>query len=801
MVNRALACAATLAAALFAAPSCAAPDDAATRYRLIEAEKQTVNIYKAYFPNLELARKAAISFHGQLLESDYAGGFLILELDAADMDKLRGFGFRFEQATEFIQRRNQVLSQLQTLQAARSAAGTQTGTQAGTQAGTGAGTAAVGDVTIQSIPSYSCYETVEETYAAAQAFVTAKPALATWVDVGDSWQKTQGAGGYDIQVLKLTNSAIVADKPKLFVNSAIHAREYTTAPLVLEFARWLVNGYGTNADATWILDHHEVHLMLQTNPDGRKKAESGLSWRKNTNNNFCANTNTRGIDLNRNFTFGWNSTAGQGSSGNACDLTYRGPSAGSEPETQAIQAYVRSLWPDRRGPNINDAAPADTSGIHLDIHSYSQLVLWPWGTTSTPAPNGTALQTLGRRFAYFNGYTPQQSIGLYPTDGTSDGVSYGELGVAAFTIELGSAFFESCTTYNNTTKPANLPALIYAAKVVRTPYITPGGPDVTTVSLSNGASGAGVQAGVNVTLTASATDTRFNNSNGTEPTQAINGAQFYIDTPPWQAGATAVALAASDGAFNATTEGLTGTINTAGLAVGKHIIYVRALDAGGTWGPVSAVFLNVVAGAPPLTASFTSSCSNLVCNFNGSGSSGSITSYQWAFGDATSGSGASTSHTYAAAGTFNVTLTVSDGSASNSQTQPVTVSAAPQPGTVTETTASNNTIATAQAITPNPATVNGTISASNDTDYYSVSLGAGKTLTATLTPNATSDYDLYLYNAAGTLIARSERGTGLVDTATTTNSGTAAVTIYVRVTRYSGGTGATNGKYTLGLSQ
>ena len=802
MLTRTIARAAAIAVALFAGAASThvfAADDALTKHLLIEQEKQSVNIYKAFFPTIELARKAAISFHGQLLESHYAAGYLILELDAADMDKLRGFGFRFEQATEFIQQRNQILTQLQNLQAGRSATTT--------TATTGAAGTVARDVTIQSIPSYACYETVEETFAAAQAFVTTKPTLATWIDVGDSWEKTQGAGGYDMRVLKLTNSGITGSKPKLFINSAIHAREYTTAPLVLEFARWLVNGYGTNADATWILDHHEVHLMLQANPDGRKKAETGLSWRKNTNNNFCANTNTRGVDLNRNFTFGWNSTAGQGSSGTACDLTYRGPSAGSEPEIQALQAYVRLLWGDNRGPAATDAAPATTSGIHLDIHSYSQLVLWPWGTTSTPAPNGTALQTLGRKFAFFNGYTPQQSIGLYATDGTSDGVSYGELGVAAFTIELGSAFFESCTTYNATTKPNNLPALIYAAKVVRTPYITPGGPDVTTLTLSNGASGAGVQAGVNVTLTASATDTRFNNSNGTEATQAINAAEYYIDVPPWQAGAAPVSLGASDGVFNATTEGLTGSINTAGLSLGQHIVYVRASDVStveapqGTWGPVTAVFLNIVSGAPVLTAAFTSSCTNLVCSFNGTGSAGNITSYQWAFGDATSGSGASINHTYAAAGTFNVTLTVSDGSASSGQTQAVTVSVAPQPGTVTETTASNNTRATAQLIAPNPATVNGTISSNSDTDYYAVTLGAGKTLTATLTPNATSDYDLLIYNASGTIVARSERGTGLVDTASTTNSGTAAVTVYARVLRYSGGTGATNGKYTLVLSQ
>ncbi len=793
-MKRTLAHLALAASALAACPFWVAAADVHTQHRLLEEEKQTVNIYKAYFPTQELARKAAITFHGQLLESNYAGGYLVFELDADDMDKLRAFGFRFEQATEFIQRRNQVLSELQRQQAARGAAGT--------TATTGPAGTVARDVTIQSIPNYSCYETVEETFAAAQGFVTTKPSLATWNDVGDSWQKANGLGGYDIRVLKLTNSAIAGAKPKLFVNAAIHAREYTTAPLVLEFARWLVNGHGTNADATWILDHHEVHLMLQTNPDGRKQAETGLSWRKNTNNNFCANTNTRGIDLNRNFSFSWNSTAGQGSSGDQCNLTYRGPSAGSEPETQAIQAYVRSLWPDRRGPLATDAAPADTSGIHLDIHSYSQLVLWPWGTTSTPAPNGTALQTLGRRFAYFNGYTPQQSIGLYPTDGTSDGVSYGELGVAAYTIELGTAFFESCTNYNNVIKPGNLPALIYAAKVVRTPYTTPGGPDVTTLSLSNDAAGAGVPAGVNVTLTASATDTRFNNSNGTEATQAINGAVYYIGKAPWEVGAVPTDLSASDGGFNASTEGLTGAINTAGLSVGKHLVYVHARDATGTWGPVTASFLNIVAGPPPaLNAAFTTSCTNLVCNFNGAGSSGNVTSWQWTFGDGTSASGASASRTYAAAGTFSVTLTVSDGSTSDSETQSVTVTAAPPVSTVTETTANNNSRGNAQFVTLNPALVSGTISSSNDTDYYRVTLGAGKTLTATLAPNATSNYNLLIYNASGSIIARSERGTGLVDTATFTNTGAAAVTVYARVLRISGGTGSTNGTYTLSLSQ
>ena len=697
--------------------STAAATNAATEMRNLRLqEKQRTNIFKAFYPDAGMLRKAAITFHANLLESHYDAGYLVLELEPQDIVTLRSFGFRIEGAPEFIKQRDDFLSQIQ--QAADARGRVAGGESTESTPATGIGGAARADATIQSIPGYACYETVEESFAAAQAFATNFPTLATWIDIGDSWQKVHGLGGYDIRVLKITNSAIGGTKPKLFVNSAIHAREYTTAALNLEFARWLINGYGTDPDATWIVDHHEVHLLLQTNPDGRKKAEGGLSWRKNTNTAYCgATSNSRGADLNRNFTFGWNSTGGQGSSGSQCDETYRGPTAGSEPETQAVQNYIRSIYPDRRGPGANDGAPIDTSGIHIDVHSYSQLVLWPWGTTSTPTANATALQTLGRRLAWFNGYTPQQSIGLYPTDGTSDGPSYGELGVAAYTIELGTSFFESCSSYNNTTKPKNLPALIYAAKVVRTPYQTPGGPDVTAVTLGSDASGGGVLAGTPVSLSASATDTRFNQTNGTEPTLNVTGAEAYLDTPPWVAGATAIPLGATDGSFNQTTESLSGTIATTGLSQGKHLVFVRAKASSGQWGPVTAQFLKVTNVVTP----------------------------------------------------------------GNNETEP------------------NNGIGTANAVA-SPGTWNGNAGSSSDSDYFVVNLPAGKTLTATLTPNASSDYDLYIVDAGGAQLAKSEKSTGAVDAASVTNSTGATVQRYVQVKYYSGGTGATNGKYTLGLN-
>lgn len=77
------------------------------------------------------------------------------------------------------------------------------------------------------------------------------------------------------------------------------------------------------------------------------------------------------------------------------------------------------------------------------------------------------------------------------------------------------------------------------------------------------------------------------------------------------------------------------------------------------------------------TASFTHSCTDLACSFDGTGSSdpdGDALSYAWDFGDGATATGSTTSHTYAAGGTYTVTLTVSDGELSDADSQSVTVS-------------------------------------------------------------------------------------------------------------------------------
>lgn len=163
------------------------------------------------------------------------------------------------------------------------------------------------------IPGFTCYRTVEETHATMAQLVADHPTLVRPVILGKSWAATSsgGSAGYPISGIVLSNQTITETKPVFFLIAAIHAREYTTAESALRFAEQLVHGYGVDPDATWLLDYTEIHIVPQTNPDGRKRAEAKLDWRKNVNSDFCAYDPYRyGVDLNRNSSFKWAQCAG-----------------------------------------------------------------------------------------------------------------------------------------------------------------------------------------------------------------------------------------------------------------------------------------------------------------------------------------------------------------------------------------------------------------------------------------------------------------------------------------------------------
>jgi hypothetical protein len=466
----------------------------------------------------------------------------------------------------------------------------------------------------RSIPGFACYRTVEETYATMDQLAAAHPTLAQVIDIGPSWQRTQNAStGYRMRVMRIGNTATdatIPDKPNMVVFSSIHAREYAPAELNTHFAEWLLDNYGSDPEATWLVDHENFHLILQANPDGRKKAEAGQSWRKNTDTVNASCGSSSGVDLNRNFPFHWGIVPGDGgSSSSICDETFRGPVSLSEPETANLVSYVAGvcgndgvctggILPDlRAGPlhpaNVSGdggaAAPSSYPGLFLDIHSAADLVLWPWGDTPNAAPNGPALRTLGKRLAWFNQYTPEQADTLYPTDGATDDNFYGSLGVPAFTFELDQLFFEPCTPLLDKTIPDNLLALRYAARSLHAPYLLPGGPDVTSLSASPDL----VAAGTPVILHARLDDSRFNQTHTTEPVHNIASAAAYMDGLPWEGALAVAALGADDGSFNSPAENASASVSTSGLGSGKHRLFVQGTDVSAQAGSPNAVFIEV----------------------------------------------------------------------------------------------------------------------------------------------------------------------------------------------------------------
>ena len=432
--------------------------------------------------------------------------------------------------------------------------------------------------TPDTIPGFPCYRTITEYQADLDTIAADHPAIVQLKTIGTSYE------GRTMKVARLTNRAIAGNKPILYVVANIHGRELMTPEIAMQFIETLTGNYGPDPNITWVLDHHEVHVLVSINPDGHVKNEEGQPWaywRKNTHPYGSCSDDSIGVDLNRNHSFKWGCCGG--SSDYPCDEIYRGPTAVSESETQAVQAYARSLFPDQRGPGDGDPAPESATGVLITLHQYSNLVLWPWGWTGTAAPNVTGLEALGRKLATYNGYTPQQSSQLYITDGSTDDWSYGELGIASYTFEVGSngdGFYPPCSRYDALVWP-NVDALIYAAKVARTPYMTSRGPDALSV-VANPNDPMG---GVPIQLTATINDDNNGDNN-------ISAAEYYVDTPPW-AGGTATAMQAVDGAFDEKIEPVQATVPTTGWSEGRHTLFVRGRDSLGYWGPPTAVYATV----------------------------------------------------------------------------------------------------------------------------------------------------------------------------------------------------------------
>lgn len=211
------------------------------------------------------------------------------------------------------------------------------------------------------------------------------------------------------------------NKPGVFFMGGHHAREHLSVEIPLKFIRHMAKEYNSgNERIRQLVDNRAIYVLPIVNPDGSEHdIASGKYrlWRKNRRNNG----GSFGVDLNRNYGFQW---GGGGASTNPSSDTFRGPTAFSEPETQIVRDFFRSH------DNITTA---------LTFHTFSKLILYPWGHKydSISEPKDLAVhETMARRMAQWNGYTPQQSSGLYIASGDTTDWAYGELKVISFTFEL-----------------------------------------------------------------------------------------------------------------------------------------------------------------------------------------------------------------------------------------------------------------------------------------------------------------------------------------------------------------------------
>lgn len=269
-------------------------------------------------------------------------------------------------------------------------------------------------------PADSGYHNYAETTAELRAAASAYPTLGRLSSVGNSFQ------GRALNLFKISDNVTVDEnEPEVLFTCAQHAREHLTTEMCLRIVNRFTSQYATNAEIKRLVDSTEIYVIPAVNPDGAEydiASGSYRYWRKNRQGN--------GTDPNRNWGHNWGCCGG--SSGSSTSETYRGTAAFSAPETQAVSNFVLS----RRIGGVQQIKAS------IDFHTYSELVLWPFGFTyNDTAPGMTAaeaqrFQTVGRQLAATNGYTPQQSSDLYITDGTIDDWLWGNQKILAFTFEM-----------------------------------------------------------------------------------------------------------------------------------------------------------------------------------------------------------------------------------------------------------------------------------------------------------------------------------------------------------------------------
>ena len=262
------------------------------------------------------------------------------------------------------------------------------------------------------------YTTYDELTTLLRNYQTRFPAILSLESIGKSHE------GRDVWAVKISdNVAIHENEPTIFFNAMHHAREVMTTEVAIDLIDQLTSGYSSNANVKKWVNSNEIWVVPMVNPDGNNKVwTSNNMWRKNTLEGY-------GVDINRNYPYAWASC--NGSSASTSSDTYHGPSAGSEPETQAMMGIVGRIQPT----------------LSISYHSYSELVIYPYGCDQQHTPERETVENVGKALA--SRLPKDKSAGtysvgtawelLYAVDGGDIDWYYSEHNVLPYVIEVNSA--------------------------------------------------------------------------------------------------------------------------------------------------------------------------------------------------------------------------------------------------------------------------------------------------------------------------------------------------------------------------
>ncbi|XP_015712673.1 carboxypeptidase A1-like [Coturnix japonica] len=218
--------------------------------------------------------------------------------------------------------------------------------------------------------NFASYHTLEEIYDWMDTLVADHPNLVSKIQIGESYERRP------LYVLKFSTGG--SNRPAVWLDTGIHSREWVTQATGVWTANKLAEDYGRDPTVTSLLDTMDIFFEIVTNPDGYAFTHStNRLWRKTRSIN--AGSSCIGVDPNRNWDAGFGDA---GSSSNPCSETYHGPYAHSESEVKSIVDFIQSH--------------GNVKGL-ISIHSYSQMLMFPYGYKRTPAPDHEELNELAKK--------------------------------------------------------------------------------------------------------------------------------------------------------------------------------------------------------------------------------------------------------------------------------------------------------------------------------------------------------------------------------------------------------------------